>query len=86
MASNFGDNSTVVGDYKRQDETLTKDPFPPKPSTSRTGKGLTHNDFTTTDYTLEERPFFVPIKKDGVIGALTKLNKQLVEVCFTVAP
>ena len=89
MASNFGDNSTVVGDYKRQDETLTKDPFPHKPSTSRTGvtgKGLTHNDFTTTDYTLEERPFFVPIKKDGVIGALTKLNKQLVEVCFTVAP
>jgi hypothetical protein len=87
MASNFGDNSTVVGD-KHQDEAFIKEPFPHKPSTSRTGatsKGRT-NEFTTTDYTLEERPFFVPIKKDGVIAALNKLNKQLLEVCLTVAP
>lgn len=86
--SNFGDNSTVVGDpsYKLQDDTLTKEPSPHKPSTSRTGvtsKGRKHNEFTSsTDYTLEERPFFVPITKDGVIVALNKLNKQLVEVCL----
>lgn len=91
MASNFGDNNTVVGDpsYKRQDEAFTKEPFPYKPSTSRTGvtsKGPAQNEFTTTDYTLEERPFFVPIKKDGVIAALNKLNKQLLEVCLTVTP
>jgi hypothetical protein len=89
--SNFGDNSTVVGDhsYKHQDEAFTKEPSLHKPSTSRTGvtsKGRMHNEFTSsTDYTLEERPFFVPIKKDGVIVALNKLNKQLVEVCLTFA-
>ncbi|KIM48886.1 hypothetical protein M413DRAFT_438059 [Hebeloma cylindrosporum] len=88
-SSNFGDNSTVVGDlsYKRQDETFSKEPSPHKPSTSRTGvtsKGPMHNEFTSsTDYTLEERPFFIPITKDGVIAALNKLNKQLVQAGIT---
>jgi len=86
-SSNFGDNATVVGDlsYKRQDETFNKEPSPHKPSTSRTGmtgKGRMHNEFTSTNYALEERPFFIPIQKDGVIAALNKLNKQLVEVRF----
>ncbi|KAF9442914.1 hypothetical protein P691DRAFT_809751 [Macrolepiota fuliginosa MF-IS2] len=31
------------------------------------------------DYTLEERPFFVRIGKDGVIAALEKLDEQLVQ-------
>jgi len=86
-SSNFGDNATVVGDlsYKRQDETF-KEPSPHKPSTSRIGmigKGRMHNEFTSTDYALEERPFFIPIQKDGVIAALNKLNKQLVEAGMT---
>jgi len=90
MASNFGDNSTVVGDpsYKHQDEIFNKEPSPHKPSTSRTGvisKGRMHNEFTSTDYSLEERPFFIPINKDGVIAALNKLNKQLIEVCLACA-
>jgi len=32
------------------------------------------------DYTLEERPFFIRIGKDGVIAALEKLDQQLVQV------
>lgn len=42
------------------------------------------NDFVrAADYSLEERPFFVIIGHDGLIGALQKLDKQLVEVRFT---
>lgn len=41
------------------------------------------NDFVrAADYSLEERPFFVIIGHDGLIGALQKLDKQLTEVKF----
>lgn len=82
--SNFGENSTVVGDphYKRLD---VDDTTPLKgdraPSGSRTGKTPSTNAFTSVDYTIEERPFFIPIGKDGVIAALEKLDKQLQDVC-----
>ena len=37
----------------------------------------------TTDYFSEERPFVVLIKKDGVIGALRKLDEHLRNVCMS---
>ncbi|KAJ3504254.1 hypothetical protein NLJ89_g8032 [Agrocybe chaxingu] len=86
MTSNFGDASTVVGDspHRRSDgPTSSRDPEFSKPSarfasTSARGKSAVPlEEFTTTDYTLKERPFFIPIGKDGVIGALEKLDKQL---------
>lgn len=87
MTSNFGDANTVVGDtayLKRVDETsLTKgSDYSTKPSRHPAhGKGRSNpNDFTTLDYALEERPFFIPIDKGGVIAALNKLDKQLLQV------
>ncbi|KAF8162959.1 hypothetical protein B0H34DRAFT_301492 [Crassisporium funariophilum] len=85
MASNFGDNSTVVGDKRNDEVSFTKDSdYPTKPAHPRhnaTGKSRTQgqaSEFVATiDYTVEERPFFIPIGKDGVIGALEKLDRQL---------
>jgi regulator of protease activity HflC (stomatin/prohibitin superfamily) len=36
-----------------------------------------HDFVISSDYSLEERPFFVNIGKDGLIGALQRLDKQL---------
>lgn len=85
-STNFGDNSTVVGEppYKRNGEAYSKQ-YPTKVQTSSqgfTGTKAGVSEFTTVDYTIEERPFFIPIGKDGVISALEKLNKQLVEVIY----
>ena len=84
MASNFGDANTVVGDtsyLKPVNETSFDH------STKYKQRHATHsksrsvqNDFITLDYTIEERPFFIPIGSDGVIGALTKLDNQLQQV------
>ena len=38
------------------------------------------SEFTTVDYNIEERPFFIPIGKAGVIAALEKLDRQLLDV------
>lgn len=90
MPSAFGEASTVVGDsFKPRDDS----PFPVK---EKSGRATTSNlldsaatskskekadDFVATmDYTLEERPFFVRIGKDGVIAALERLDRQLVDV------
>lgn len=87
MPTNFGDNSTVVGEppYKRQDDAYGKHTPPPtRAQTSTqgfTGQEARLSEFTTVDYTIEERPFFIPIGKNGVIEALEKLDRQLVEVC-----
>lgn len=41
-------------------------------------KGVSLHDFSkTADYALEERPFFVPVGKDGIIVALEKIDRQL---------
>jgi len=87
MPSNFGDASTIVGDtsyLKRLDETsLTKDPDHSIKynQTSRHGKSRSNrDDFIALDYGVQERPFFIPIGNDGVIGALDKLDKQLLQV------
>jgi regulator of protease activity HflC (stomatin/prohibitin superfamily) len=84
MASNFGDNSTVVGDpvYKQSEETMSKGTYSPGKHHMHGVTGVHSgkarmSEFTTVDYTVEERPFFVPIGKDGVIAALEKLDRQL---------
>ena len=86
MSSNFGDYSTVVGDPvdRRADDIPSKaSSSPVKAHTSRfqtnTGKSRM-SEFTTVDYTIQDRPFFVPIGKDGVIAALEKLDSQLLGV------
>ncbi|KAG5353363.1 hypothetical protein C0989_007807 [Termitomyces sp. Mn162] len=95
MSTVYADATTVFGD----DQDTFTDGFKPSTSSIKpkdldhrqAGAGLGKsaqpklvNDFiATTDYTLEERPFFFPIGKDGVIAALEKLDKQLVQVWFT---
>ncbi|RDB24167.1 hypothetical protein Hypma_008846 [Hypsizygus marmoreus] len=90
MSTILEDNSTVVGDLEHNNSLGLK---PSKGSSSkdmgprRAGGGYgkstqpkTGNDFVATvDYTIEERPFFVPIKQDGIIAALEKLDRQLVQ-------
>jgi hypothetical protein len=90
MTSTFGDNVTVVDDsapYKGRDDTFRKSsgsqPSKSKSRTAFTGKArMPHveSEFTTVDYNIEERPFFIPIGKAGVIDALEKLDRQLLEV------
>ncbi|KAF7440815.1 hypothetical protein PC9H_001163 [Pleurotus ostreatus] len=82
-ATQFGDNSTVVGD-----------PSPPLPTTKdhvddgfhsstsnghAKGKAKLDEFITTADYMSTDRPFFVPIGKDGLIAALQKLDAQLIK-------
>jgi hypothetical protein len=54
-------------------------------SSTHPRKGVSLHDFSkTADYALEERAFFVPIGKDGVITALEKIDKQLRDVSTIV--
>jgi hypothetical protein len=86
MTSNFGDANTVVGDtsyLKRADET-SKDfdhstKYKQRHATNNKSRSV-QNDFITLDYAIEERPFFIPIGPEGIIGALTKLDNQLQQV------
>lgn len=88
MSTTFGDNSTVVGESShtqglKPDEDYLKDSGPRRAGDGygKSSQPKTGNDFVATvDYTIEERPFFVPIGKDGVIAALEKLDRQLVQV------
>lgn len=93
MSTVFGDNSTIVGDAAYNNNiglkpqgSFSKDSGPssgPKRAGDGYGKSSQKigNDFVATvDYTVEERPFFVPIGKAGVIAALEKLDRQLVQV------
>ena len=97
MASNFGgDANTVVGDtsyLKRVEETSLSRDSDYSPKYNRTSRHAAngksrddHNDFITLDYTIQERPFFIPIGVDGVIGALDKLDKQLLQVFVQYIP
>jgi hypothetical protein len=48
-------------------------------------KGVSLHDFSkTADYALEERPFFVPVGKDGIIVALEKIDRQLRNVSIVI--
>ncbi|KNZ71567.1 hypothetical protein J132_08625 [Termitomyces sp. J132] len=98
MSTVYADATTVFGG----DQDTFTDGFKPSTSSIKpkdldhrqAGAGLGKsaqpklvNDFiATTDYTLEERPFFFPIGKDGLIAALEKLDKQLVQVCSMKSP
>jgi hypothetical protein len=85
----FADNSTVIGDT-----TTRKDPREdwskiPSHSSDKAKQKSVSDFIAADDYTLEDRPFFVTIGKDGLIGALQKLDKQLVDVsllCFDISP
>ncbi|KAF9264903.1 hypothetical protein L218DRAFT_212872 [Marasmius fiardii PR-910] len=82
MSTSVADASTVVGD---RDVGLMNDFHKSGthlgvPSSHKSlGKRKTPlpSEFATLDYALEDRPFFIPIGKDGVIAALQKLDKQL---------
>ena len=87
MASNYGDAVTVVGDtsyLKRVDETSSNRDLDHstkyKQRATNSKSRSVQNDFITVDYAIEERPFFIPISSDGVIGALSKLDNQLRQV------
>ncbi|KAJ3726293.1 hypothetical protein EV361DRAFT_927115 [Lentinula raphanica] len=77
--STYADGSTVVGDDLRDQQDFlkpkAKTPHSPVAPPKRAGKPFVNS----IDTELEERPFFVRIGKDGLIGALQKLDKQLVE-------
>ncbi|TFK42936.1 hypothetical protein BDQ12DRAFT_677046 [Crucibulum laeve] len=86
MTSTYGDASTVVGDssYRPMDElSATKGKGMDKATGPRrfaSGQNAVANGFVAAiDHTVEERPFFVNIGKDGIIAALEKLDKQLLE-------
>ena len=78
-----GDATTVVngpastsGSHKHRysDTDHGKQPLRPEiPTAPRSPGKLMH----TTDYLLTDRPFFVPIGKDGLIAALQKLDLEL---------
>ena len=59
------------------------DDFPAKPYSPITNgvtKARIVGDFSKAEFALEDRPFFVPIGKEGVTTALQKLDKQLQQV------
>lgn len=81
MTSNFGD-VTVVGDapFKHSESPFNIDILK-GPNTAKIGlPKKPRSEFTTTDYTLQERPFFVPIGAGGLLAALQKLDRQLLNV------
>lgn len=65
---------------ERGDDFPAKPYFPIANGTSK-AKTVGHAFSTSLDYAIEDRPFFVPIGKDGVTAALQKLDKQLQQVC-----
>ncbi|KAF8631434.1 hypothetical protein AX17_005111 [Amanita inopinata Kibby_2008] len=86
MTSISGDATTVVGkeDEHRFRSQTAREPSPLKGAGAKDKGALRAssdviNDFIANDDTLEERRFFVPIGKEGIIAALEKLDAQLVE-------
>jgi hypothetical protein len=83
MSSNFGD-VTIVGDvsFKHPDESSFSGGSKSYSTTvARVGVSKHSRDaFTTTDYTLHGKPFFVPISSTGVMAALHELDNQLLNV------
>lgn len=79
MTSTFGDATTVFGpgdtDFvhlKHSHHTAQEKGKLPLTIAAQI------NDFISTDYIPEERPFFIPIGKDGIVAALQKLDRQLI--------
>jgi len=81
-SNSIADNTTVVGGpssaVNRKD--LIRDRIDESDISSTYPKKAIHlQDFSkNTDYALQDRPFFAPINpKDGVIGALQRIDTQL---------
>jgi hypothetical protein len=80
-----GGTTVVAGSIANRKELRERnDDFPAKPyspiGTNGVSKARTvGNDFSTAEFAID-RPFFVPIGKEGVTGALQKLDKQLQQV------
>lgn len=88
----IADNTTVVGGpfstVNRKDLMRDRiDEFQDS-SSAYPKKGANLHEFSrNTDYSLEERPFFVPIgTKGGVIAALEKVDAQLRSVSTATYP
>jgi regulator of protease activity HflC (stomatin/prohibitin superfamily) len=82
MSLHFADVSTVVGDERDADimKPNHKDlPLPTSASGSKQRIGKPFLDKVNAGSEFDERPFFVRIGKDGLIAALQKLDKQLVQ-------
>jgi hypothetical protein len=82
MTSHYGEGSTVIEEpiFNRDEGSSTKNPIKAPTFASAGIPRERLSDFTTTDYTLQERPFFVPIGKGGILTALQKLDGQLLNV------
>lgn len=83
------DGATVVAGAasvanRKELQRERKDDFPDKPykpiPNGLSSTGIVGHDFSKSDYAMEDRPFFVPIGKDGVTAALQKLDEQLQQV------
>ncbi len=93
MTSLFGEASTVVGGdhFTPSSKSNGGSPSPLLPvkhhqnpqhhQQQKPQPKSTEEEFiaATMDYTLEDRPFFIRIGKEGVIAALEKLDEQLVK-------
>ncbi|KAH7930898.1 hypothetical protein BV22DRAFT_999726 [Leucogyrophana mollusca] len=85
-AMSIADNTTVVGgpssvanrkDLLRDRNEDSDYPLKSPSNDSRKKEVHVHDFSKTADYGIEERPFFVPIPKQGVTAALQKLDVQL---------
>ena len=83
-STSVADNTTVVGGPLSHigDPAYLSESYPRKASTGGKAVHLAHDMpprtfLETAQYTDVERPFFVPIGKDGLISALQKLDTQL---------
>jgi hypothetical protein len=78
MSTSVADNTTIVGDreYTRKDDFLKQ-----SASSTSKGKAPVHDFLSVDDVSMEDRPFFIPIGKDGLIAALQRLDDQLIKVC-----
>jgi hypothetical protein len=79
MSQSIADHTTVVADRDYAPNTDFLKPRPP-PTEKVKSTSVTHDFLSQADESLEERPFFVHIGKDGLIAALQKLDAQLVQV------
>jgi len=82
MTSRYGEVSTVIEEpiFHRDEGPSIQNPIKASTFASAGIPRERDSDFTTTDYTLQERPFFVPIGTGGILTALQKLDGQLLNV------
>ncbi len=89
MSMSVADTTTIVGDrdtFRKEQELSLHPKDTSHASTFGKRRAPSHPDSTedrfatTLDYMSEDRPFFVKIGKEGLIAALDKLDRQLVQV------